>query len=110
MRHILEFCGRSFFELGCLSYAQRSLRAALLNCSMERVNGCAQLLVLVCLLLGEDDDVAQQNLEETTFDILQRLTKHVCTFEPSDCVRLLSDADCTARLDPFIVKALYEVN
>ncbi|KAH7711318.1 COP9 signalosome complex subunit 2 [Aphelenchoides avenae] len=102
---LLEFLGRFSFELGCLSNAQRSLRAALLNCSMERVKGCAQLLVLVCLLLGED---VPQNLVETTLDILQRLTQHVCTFEPSDCARLMSDDACIAHLDPLIVKALHK--
>ncbi|KAH7711319.1 COP9 signalosome complex subunit 2 [Aphelenchoides avenae] len=103
-----EFCGRSLFETCSLSYAQRDLRAALPNCSTERVNGCTQLLALVCLLLGEKDDAAQQNLEETDLDLLRQLAKHICTFEPADCARLLSKADCVARVDPYIVKTLHE--
>ncbi|KAH7711851.1 hypothetical protein AAVH_20849 [Aphelenchoides avenae] len=55
-----EFCGRSFFERGHLDYAQRYLRAALRHCSTERVSPCTQLLVLVDLLLGENDEVIQE--------------------------------------------------
>lgn len=107
--HASESRGRSFFEMGSLHYAQRNFRGALRHCSRERVNGCTQLLVFVNLLLGEYDDVAQQNLEETTLDILHRMVKHVCIFEPSECARLLSDAVCLARVDPLIVKTLQEV-
>ncbi|KAH7694293.1 COP9 signalosome complex subunit 2, partial [Aphelenchoides avenae] len=103
-----EFCGRSFFEHGALDYAQHNFREALRHCSADRVHGCTQMLIFADLLLGKHDLATNQNLEETTLDVLRQLTKHICTFEPADCARLLSDTDGSACVDPFIAKSVRE--